>query len=218
MFSLVLPQRISIPARINGFQILRKSLWGQEPYGRICRFGTKEYRGIRRPHLESLYETAELYPELKLPEEIGWIIMQSNDQSNDSVHMQIIRDFEDAYKVFKYFNKGKDLDDLIVLYSDTVTEARGAFDFDAKEVEWLGYDLCSLGGWSFILDGIFFRPNYFEKWMGVLNENGLFPSDKGIKQFVEDYAELSRENLVEPYDPSDSDQIIHMIRVGRVLL
>jgi hypothetical protein len=197
-------------ARINGFQILRKSLQDDEVYKSIYRLGDKEYRGIIRDHLGDLID--EFY-EKKLPDAINRIYKQSNDETNIVPSVQLIRNYEDAKTVMEYINRKNNLNELTVIYSDVLTEVRGAIDFEAERIEWLGYDVYVFGGWSFILEGIFFRPAYFSKWAELLNQNGLFPSKIGVDEFIQDYLVCGKDNLVEPYNPAID--IIDTIRVGR---
>ncbi len=198
---------------INGFLILRKSLADEAPYQRICRIGNKEYRGIERAHME-VDLVADFYAK-KLPPEIARIMASENKGSNEWPFFHYIKDYADALKVLEFINNRNSLNELITISSDEITKAKGRIEFDSANIEWLGYDIMRIGGGSMLLNGLFFKPDRFARWIDVINEYGLFPMKERIREYIEDYIEIAKDNSIEPYDSTSLG--FDAIRVGRIL-
>src|SRR6202012_604983 len=98
-----------------------------------------------------------------------------------------VRNFSDAVKMLEYANRDNDRHELTALNSAAMDHFKGSFDFDDASIEWLGYDIWFLGGWSLILNGVFFKPDLFAKWIDCLNDNGLFENKDYLDAFLEDY-------------------------------
>ena len=198
---------------INGFSIVIKSLAGAPPYQNICRIGNKEYRGMERAHLED--DLVADYYAKKLPPEISRIMASENKESSEWPFFNYIKDYADAVKVLELINSRNNRNELIAISSDEITKAKGSIEFDAAKIEWLGYDIMRIGGESMILNGLFFKPDRFARWIDVINEYGLFPMKETIQEYIEDYIEIAKDNSIEPYGSTDLG--FDAIRVGRIL-
>jgi len=198
--------------KINGFLILRKSLGNLFPYSAICRLGGKEYRGMQRNHLE---DVAEEYYGKTLPADIHRIYKMSQEESNDLLFLNYIKNYRDALTILDYVSKKNDLNELIAIASDTITEGKGDFDFANGKIEWLGYDVIVFGGSSLILDGLFFKPEHFEKWVPLINENGLFSNKDHIHDFIKHYFIVADKGIIENYNMKVLR--VDAVRIGRVL-
>jgi len=184
--------------KINGFLILMRSLVGAQPYGTICRLGDKEYRGAERCHLENLFYD---YYDQKLPSELRQIVESEGERSHYiPFFLHYTRDYENAVKALAYKDGRPPLCELIAIHSDAITGVDGDFEFDAKKVEWLGYDVMALGGSSLIINVFFFRPHLFSRSRVLINENRLFTRAEDIDEYLDDYMRNAKQNLVEPYD------------------
>jgi len=197
---------------VNGFLIVRKTLENTETYGSVFRVADKVYCGMERMHL---YDAIEDYYEKKLPSDIHRILETENNESNDNLFMYYIKNYTDAVKVLEYVNKKNDLNELITISSDLVSKENGAIEFDSAKIEWLGYDIIRFGVSSLILNGLFFKPGYFSKWVAVINSNGLFPNKDKVQGYVEDYLRCAKDGIVEPYDLTANK--FDAVRIGRVL-
>lgn len=102
-------------------------------------------------------------------------------------------------KVFEYVNKKNDLNELITISSDVVSKEKGALEFDGSKIEWLGYDIIRFGVSSLILNGLFFKPEYFSKWVEVININGLFPNKDKVQEYVDDYVKCGKDGIVDSF-------------------
>ena len=86
-------------------------------------------------------------------------------------------------------------------------------DFDGEKIEWLGFDIFVFGGGSLILNGLFFKPAYFYKWIDEVNANGLFTKKDNTQEYIDNYTECAKDNIVESYDLTDIS--FDVIRVGK---
>lgn len=199
---------------VNGFLVLRKSgtMDTVEPYKRLFRVGTKEYRGMERSHL---YDIVEDYYKKKLPPDLHIIIKKNYEESNDLLLVELIRDLEEAKKILQYVRGKNDLSELIAIRSDIVSEIKGTVDIDPAEIEWLGYDILSFGNGSLILNGIFLKPDHFSKWVPWINDNGLFAGKEQVQAYIDDYLQLASDDIVEDYIPSPYR--FDAVKIGRVL-
>ncbi|MBS1605063.1 MAG: hypothetical protein JST42_20540 [Bacteroidetes bacterium] len=82
-------------------------------------------------------------------------------------------------------------------------------------IEWLGHDIMRIGGESMILNGLFFKPDLFARWIDVINEYGLFPMKERIREYIEDYIEIAKDNNIEPYNSTSLG--FDAVRIGRIL-
>lgn len=199
---------------ICGFQVVKSSasFFSMKPYNILSNIEGKRYEGIFRMHL---YDVLEDYYNKRLPDEISNIVANSLKENND-LSIEIIKNFDDALKVFE-FAKSKNCDnEIISLKSEILQELKGSFVFNSKEIEWLGFDVISYGNGSLILDGIFFKKQFFENWIYALNNFGLFNSIENINEFIAYYIDCSKRNIVEeiPFSNYGFDTIA----VGRVKL
>lgn len=103
----------------------------------------------------------------------------------------------------------------ITISSDVVSKVKGAIEFDPEKIEWLGYDIIRFGVSSLILNGLFFKPEYFSKWKEEVNGNGLFSNKDKVQEYIADYIRCGNDGIVEPHDLTDIG--FDAIRIGSVL-
>jgi len=195
--------------KINGFLILKKTLAQTEPYTGIFCLGDKEYRGLER----SSFEDVNVGDLQQLPSAIKPIIEMTANESNDTLFLPLIKDYEDALKILAFANRDGNFSELAVIYSDVISTAKGTIDFDGEKIEWLGFDIFVFGGGSLILNGLFFKPAYFYKWIDEVNANGLFTKKDNTQEYIDNYTECAKDNIVESYDLTDIS--FDVIRVGK---
>jgi len=163
----------------------------------------------------SFDDVLDSYYKKNLPLDILRIVEMAYEESNDTFFLPLIKDYDNALKVLEYSNnKEDDLNELAVINSDVLSSVKGTIDFYQKEIEWLGYDLFPFGGTSLILDGFFFKPDLFNKWVGELNKNGLFSQTDKMQEYIEEYLVYAKDNIVENYNLTELN--FDAVRVGRV--
>lgn len=137
-----------------------------------------------------------------------------NEESGWWPYFSYIKDYGDALKVLELINGRNNRNELVAISSDEITKAKGSMEFDAAEIERLGYDIVRIGGGSMLLNGLFSKPDRFARWIEVINEYGLFPTKERIAEYIDDYIECAKDNSIEPVLSTDLG--FDAIKVGRI--
>jgi hypothetical protein len=162
---------------IHGYLVVRKAEQSfDEPQrgavrgGPPCRDG-RCYHGVdRMPWFdvdEALYASSLPAPLRELRRRIA----DANYSDRTGVGLWPSR--EEALELLHFSNRDDDLCELIAISSDELAQAKGLVSQPSEGVQWLGYDVVLMGGWSLIGDWIFGGPTGFAEWAERLNSAGF---------------------------------------------
>lgn len=140
-------------------------------------------------------------------------IKKSND---DFTGLAICTDFQAALQLLEYSNRKVRRNELIALTSPKLSEIKGSFELHPQRVEWLGYDIVSLGNWSLLREGFFVQPDEFKDLRQRLTSAGLLSDLEIATAYVQDYLAASNKGHVE--ELPESSYGIESIYVGRVVI
>lgn len=211
------------PEAINGFLVVRLPEMNRDEEGRgvfpsvtPC-LGTVCYGGIDRM---PWFEIDELFYGSGLPENIAHARKLIDETNSDHSGIWLCRDFDLAIELLRFSNSVYSANELIAVWSETLSELKGIIEFDTSRVEWLGYDVHAVGQQSLLRDGLFAVPTAFPGWVGVLNTSGLFSSPDVAMEYADAYQEAASKDQVE--ELGDALLIpghgIEAIAIGRVIL
>lgn len=205
---------------ICGFLVVRlpnmnRDLDNSDPnFYRLPVLGDIYYSGIDRSRW---YDIDTDYYNKTLPEQIKKLYEPINKGTDDLTGIDVCKDFQVAVELLNYSNRDRKVNELISFRSEKLKEIKGAIEFDASKIVWLGYDMMKLGEWSLLTDGLFLKPEYFQGWEKRLNKNGLFDDPSLLDDFVATYQALAEKEIVEPLS-DDERHSFDAIEIGRVLV
>jgi hypothetical protein len=170
------------------------------------------YRGLDRQRWEDVehaYYLKTLHPSVQH----AFKVIEENN--NDFTTLKVTNDLDTAIALCDFSNKKEKHSEVIAIRSQTLSEIKGSFSAFCA-VDWIGYDVFYLGGWSLVQSGIFSRPDQFTSWFEKINQYGLFDNTRDGKSYIDDYLNQSSKNIVE--DIPDNPFGIDVIEVGLVNL
>ena len=204
---------------ISGYVVVRKREYNFDFQGRPSfnkappEWNNIYYGGILRM---PWFDLEEKYYQDKSNMDIMKLIEELRARNRDKTGIKIFQDYEMVLEALRISNASKETNELLVIDSIKLREIKGGTQLN-KDVHWLGYDVIKLGGWSWIEEGFFIRPDLFSEFQKFLNEDGLFNQDfvdHQLERFVQRYLELAASDIVEP--PMNESSEVECIRVGRV--
>jgi hypothetical protein len=210
-------RNMSVSKKITGYRIV-----GEEPYvpvpvnpPELAKHGIF-YRGFDRKIIDEFMDD---YFEKKLTEEISKIWYEMCEHEFGPSGWELTKKFSDAVKILQYCrNKNKTKkSEIITIYCEDWEKDEESVECFQK-LEFLGYDVTFRDAYySTILIALFFRPEYFQKFIPMLNEQGLFVDKSTCYEYTEVYRPLARKNIVESADCESEMQIVEVCRVTEVL-
>ena len=160
------------------------------------------------------FELDEGFFSKELPDQLTILRKEIRISNPDSSDFKLLFDLSKVVSVLDYSNQYDDINEIIVLQSDTLQEAKGSFDCDA-EIKWLGADVYCQGYGSLIREGIFTKPSAFSDFSNMINKFGLVNlNNENIDNYIQHYLKISKNQNLEAI-PSSGD--IDIIKLGRIL-
>lgn len=158
------------------------------------------------------FDVDEAYGEGSLPPDLHAI--REVAESGDFTGLGLVFKIEEACQLLAYSNREERRNEIIVVFSEELASIKGTISHPSDDIEWLGWDVAVPGSSSLLLDGVFWRPQFFEEHRCILNEHGLLPSAEAVDSYVSVYRPLGEEGLVEPI--MEHVYRLDAIRIGRV--
>lgn len=200
--------------KINGFLVVRlpeknRDLLGRGAYSKdVPRIDELAYSGIDRM---PWFDIEEDIFNGTLPENI-WYLYESISKNNvDTLGIDLCYNFDTTLTLLNYSNRRNVDNEMIVVWSEELIDAKGVIPFPENEVTWLGYDV--VADWSLLRNGVFLPSNHFSHWRTVLNEHGLLSTIEEAQSYTNTYLYLSRQGKVEKFSPDTYGSMA--IRIGR---
>jgi hypothetical protein len=106
--------------------------------------------------------------------------------------------------------------EIIVVRSPELVALKGTIDA-SDQIQWLGFDYFAVGEWSLVLHGVLRSPKSFARFVGDLNEYGLFRSADKLSTYVLNYREAGLAGHVEPIAHASAGLPVTAIEVGLVV-
>lgn len=141
-----------------------------------------------------------------------WERLQSTN--TDTSGIRLCREVAAAAAMLTYANRRVAANELIALRSARLAEVKGTIRAKEIGLEWIGYDVVSLGWWS-LLEGLFWAPSAFPGWMVRVNGDGLLPDRETARAFIEAYRTAERAGDVEEIPEAEADTAL--IEIARVV-
>lgn len=150
----------------------------------------------------------------KLPDEFLKVREKVNEQKLHFADHVLVKKLDLARRVLEFSNRDNNHNEIISIYADRFAKYIEPWKLPENSMN-LGVDVYQDGFGSLIREGVFNRPDLFSRFVGELNENGIFQDDKN---FLEGYCYFYRatqekhdiENF--PFDELPVD-IIHVYRM-----
>jgi hypothetical protein len=181
------------------------------------RYGALRYGGVDRMRW---YDVSDGFYTKRLPAALADTFRTISD-ADHIVGFRCCRDGAEARALLTYANRRDRANELIAVRSPTLALLFGTTASNV-EIEWIGYDILSLGWWSLLHDGLFLRPALFTVWEQYLNPHGL-ATDSITADYAAAYCAAAAGGGVEPlptdpiFDPTSTDVgTIFAVEVGRV--
>lgn len=179
---------------VSGYMVLRKPEFA---VAKSCnlnfRLEQKTYRGIDRLPWEDIDDA---YYSGRISSELMRVRQQIESENRGVLGPRLLRDLDAVRTVWRVF---KERTEIVAICSSELASNGNAAPFDGS-FRFIGFDCISLGEWSVILRGVFYRPDLFPDFVPLLNENGLLASESKCKELFYRYVDLSstNEDIVEP--------------------
>ncbi|WP_314004464.1 hypothetical protein [Xanthocytophaga flava] len=170
------------------------------------------YQGFQRMEW---YDVDTYFLEKRLPEKFMAKYEEIIKSEYFNLFVDLARTEED---VFLFMNLDEEIpvkNEVIVLSSPTLNAIYSGVFVSEDLVEWLGYDIWTLGGWSLIRHAIFENRQLCLLENNPVNEFGLFDTSESMAQFVQEYNALGSSDKV---DPLIDGMPVEAIRVGRLTI
>lgn len=155
--------------------------------------GERCYGGIGRMPWFDVDEDAILG---RLPPDVQRMWEALEADNTDISGISLSRDAAAARAMLAHANARGIANELIAVRSDLLAEVKGVMPARGMDLEWTGYDVFSLGGWS-LLENLFWAPAAFPGWMETLNGDGLLPDAGRAHAFIDAYRAAERAGQVE---------------------
>lgn len=195
---------------ITGYILVRKASeyfeflengkrWGPPCVGSLC------YSGINRDPWFDLNVLADQEEDWakeasEWSADAGRIIKKlENEPFNKGLDMEIAQDLNLAKEALRLLRfAGNDRNEIICLYSREAEQRKSMTSFKA-EVEWLGLDLFTIGGWWSLLEHALYgvEPDLVRPFM---NENGLIPDMETATALERNYRVWMQDGRIEPLE------------------
>lgn len=199
---------------VNGLLVLRRPEFNRDPDARgaftavaPCLDG-RCYGGVdRMPWFdvdEALY-AGTLPPEPRA----RWTALRERGADLTGL---VLAGLDDALALLEHSNRAGRVNEVAAVRGSRLGEVKGTLEIPV-EVEWLGWDVVSLGEWS-LLSVVFVVPAAFPGWPARINPAGLLESPEEGEALVAAYREAARRGEVE--ELGEAVLGIDFIRVGRV--
>lgn len=208
------------PLQINGFLIVRIPQFNFDtefgPYfefDQIPKLNGVQYNGVGRISWDNLDVD---FRNKTLPQDLHNSFRLMEEERGNYATIKICDNFNSAKTLLEYSNKDLVKNELLAVQSERLAELKPTFIFNEKKIEWLGYDVFYLRGWSLLESGIFFKPDNFLDWKSKINENGLFNTSIEASLYLNEYLKLASINKVE--EVPDEFSWIDILKVGRVVI
>jgi hypothetical protein len=201
----------------NGFLVVRLpelnfDAEGRGAFGkRAPKLGATYYGGIFRM---PWFDLDEDYYSGKLPADLAEVRKALTKRNADFTGIEVCGAREASEQILNYCNREIRRNELIVIESQVLGEIKGLKISQDVAIEWLGFDVVSLGHWSLLENGLFVAPSYFARWHGELNQAGLFDTAAYSEDFAVDYKTAAAKGGVEELPPDVYG--IEAVRIGRV--
>lgn len=202
---------------INGFLVVRTPEMNFDPEGRgaysritPCLLGLC-YSGVDRMPWFDLFE--QVYAD-KQAENLAHALRRIKHQNADFTGLDLCTDPQEALALLRQSNAEELRNELIGVHSEKLSQVKGAFMFDDRCLDWLGYDVVALGFWSLLESGLFAVPAAFTRWFDLVNDHGLLREPSA--DYVAAYEAAARQGLVEEI-PAELYGV-DFIRVSRVIV
>lgn len=170
------------------------------------------YRGFQR---KIIVEFLDDYYEKKLPEVLSKIWHEMDDHDFGPTGWELTKSFSDAVKILRYCrsrNKTKRCE-IITIYNEDWEKGEEPVECFQK-LEFLGYDITLKDEYeSIILLAMFFRPEFFNEFIPLVNEHGLFTNKSVCDEYTNVYRPLARKGIFEPEGCESEMQIVEVCRV-----
>jgi hypothetical protein len=203
---------IDINKKITGYRIVSEVLdVPVSPNPELAKHGLF-YKGFEREIVEEFIDDSL---NERLPKELSEIWAEMNEHDFEPPGWELTKKFDDALKILRYCrNKNKTIkSEMITVYYEG-WETEETIECYQK-CESLGYDITLREGYcSIILEGIFFKPEYFQEYIPLLNKNGLFVDKMPCQEYTELFRSLARKDIVEPADCESERQIVEVCRIA----
>lgn len=189
--------------KINGFIILRLPQKNYiDPYTAAGRINGKYYGGYYRLGWE---EIDFAFWEKTLPDDILTIYKSLRSDWNRGIEPELCLDIDVTERLLEYSNSSGVLNEISAISCPLFEEK--IFVEDEKLI-FRGYDI--VGGGARMDLGIYFKPNFFEKFIGELNDYGLFRSNAICLEYIEHYKNIVAQtggNILEDCSINDPIEI-----------
>lgn len=139
------------------------------------------------------------------------------DQNNDFSGINVCHDLDTAIELLNYSNRLGVINELIVIQSSMLDQIKGTIELDDSLITWLGFDVVAIGYFSLLREGLFAHSSYFKEWHKLLNNHGLFSSEKIGYEYEKAYEIASQNDIVEEI-PSHNLYGIDCIRIGHIFV
>ncbi|MDJ1470406.1 hypothetical protein [Xanthocytophaga flava] len=201
---------------IAGYLMVRKPTHDYDP-NYVTSLPLNPVRGIHYHGMQRMewYDVDTYFLEKRLPEKF----MAKYEEIIQSEYFNLFVDLATTKEdVFLFMNLDEEIpikNEVIVLSSPTLNAIYSEVLVSEDLVEWLGYDIWTLGGWSLIRHAIFENRQLCLLENNPINEFGLFDTSESMVQFVQEYNALGSSDKV---DPLIDGMPVEAIRVGRLTI
>lgn len=201
----------------HGYLVVRLPQCNFDPQGRGIfrsappKLGPIHYGGVFRMPWFDLEE--DHYHGAKLPPELARIRRQIKAQNQDFSGIEVCTRYDDAKSVLAYSNRQAVRNEVIAVRSEQLGAIKAEVLTAPPEIAWVGFDFVAIGYWSLLENGLFAAPSYFARWVGQLNENGLFDDPSDLPAFFHDYQVAASKGGTE--DLPSTEFGVDAIQIGR---
>jgi hypothetical protein len=151
----------------------------------------------------------------KLPAELEQILHRIKDSIKDFTGIALCTQLPIAIELLDYSNKDRKRNEIIAVGSEKLAAINGSLTEPVPPIEWLGFDIVSVGNWSLLREGLFVRPEEFQDALSGLTQDGLFSDAASASAYAQKYLAAAARGHVE--ELPDSVYGIEPIRIGRIL-
>jgi hypothetical protein len=197
---------------IVGYIIVRKPQHNEITHGRSLEpISNIYYHGMDRL---MWYDLESNLLEGKFPDDLKLKHEQLVASENDLTFTKVLKSFEDSKRFLSTSRNLIERNEIIAINSNALIKIKGGMSVPGDLIEWLGYDVVLLGGWSLIKHGVFENRQLSLVDAKRLNKYGLFDDVDGIDKFLAEYERLALRDKVDPL--LSKNIILDFVNVGRL--
>jgi hypothetical protein len=166
--------------------------------------GALAYVGADRLPWRDLFD--ESYYHKTMPSRIYDLASAIMQATENYPVLSVCESLEDAMMLLQYMNRSAIRNEIIYVRQSIVKDHDlrreqcrhySSSTFDVS-LSWIGYDMIGAFEWSIISSGVFWRPDYYQEWIGRINAYGLFDTIEVLMDYAQAYEEACERGISEP--------------------